>query len=305
MKNKLTLLFFLISISGLTYSQNLITNGSFETYTGSCPSGSPNGALTQVLDWKTGMVTSLGAPSVDLYCGQPNYGNCAPGPTPTVGSDSAAYVGFHTRILSGNYNEDIYQELATPLVSGSTYLISFDLMTCQSGLFTDGPSDFCVYLNIDTIIPACPTENPTVVNVGCIPFDSISNTAWKSHSLQFTAPPNANVIAFSGAACYVSQVYYYLDNVQLYLYKPNGREEIEYANEITLSPNPFSDQFSISSSSNKLLQASLYDLCGREILKREFTGSITLNTGELSDGIYFYEVRAGQEKIKTGKIIKH
>lgn len=305
MKNKLTLLFFLISISGLTYSQNLITNGSFETYTGSCPNGAPNGSFVQVVGWKHGMDSQAGTLTVDLYCGQQNYSECAPGPTPTVGSDSAAYIGLHTRIYFPSYNEDIYQELATPLVSGSTYLISFDLMTCQGGLFTNGPSDFCVYINADTIIPACPTENPSVVNVGCIPYDSISKTSWQNHSFQFTAPPNANVIAFSGAECNISEIYYYLDNVQLYLYKPNGREEIEYANEITLSPNPFSDQFSISSSSNKLLQASLYDLCGREILKREFTGAITLNTGELSGGIYFYEVRAGQEKIKTGKIIKH
>lgn len=204
-------------IKPLQAQTNLILNHSFENYVPPCPGGSPNGALGQVYDWHpANSLPTYGVPHAELYCGTtPNYGGCLPGPVPNVGSDGLAYVGFHTRILTPNYNEAIFQILQTPLVAGNTYTISFDLMNCQSGLFTQGPSDFCVYTNIDTIIPACPSTNPTVVLAGCVPYDSISNVAWKHHSFTFTAAPNSNVIAFSGAACFVAEVYYYLDNIVL------------------------------------------------------------------------------------------
>lgn len=197
-------------------SQNLMTNGSFENFLPPCPTAAPNGAFNQVLDWKPANdIPGLGTPHAELFCGEPNYGGCLPGPVPNVGSDGIAYVGFHTRIFSPPYNESIYQVLATPLITGNTYTISFDLMDCQSGFFITGMSDFCVYTNIDTIVPACPPDNPSVTVVGCIPFDSISNTAWKHHEFSFVAPPNSNIIAFSGAACNIAEIYYYLDNVVL------------------------------------------------------------------------------------------
>ncbi len=209
---------FISFMQPLLAQTNLILNHSFENYALPCPTGSPNGAFGQVYDWHpANSLPTYGVPHAELYCGTitPNYGGCLPGPVPNIGSDGLAYVGFHTRILTPNYNEAIFQVLQTPLVAGTNYTISFDLMNCQSGLFTQGPSDFCVYTNMDTIIPACPSTNPTVVLAGCVPYDSISNVAWKHHSFTFTAPPNANVIAFSGAACFVAEVYYYLDNVVL------------------------------------------------------------------------------------------
>jgi|GEM_PF-4968560 len=217
MKRSYFLTGFILSCFALASpAQNLITNGSFENFLPPCPTAAPNGAFNQVLDWKPANdIPGLGTPHAELFCGEPNYGGCLPGPVPNVGSDGIAYVGFHTRIFTPPYNESVYQVLATPLIAGNTYTISFDLMDCQSGFFITGMSDFCVYTNIDTIIPACPPDNPSVIPVGCIPFDSISNTAWKHHSFSFIAPPNANIMAFSGAGCNVTEIYYYFDNVVL------------------------------------------------------------------------------------------
>ena len=176
-----------------------------------------SGAFNQVIGWQPAQpIAGMGVPHAELYCGTPNYGGCLPGPNPNVGSNGIAYVGFHTRIYSPPYNESIVQLLNAPLIAGDTYTISFDLMDCQSGFFSSGQSDFCVYSNIDTLFPACPPDSPSVVLLGCVPFDSISNVQWKRHSFSFVAPPNCNVLAFSGAACNVSEVYYYLDSVTLY-----------------------------------------------------------------------------------------
>ena len=177
-------------------------------------------------------------------------------------------------------------------------------MTCQSGLFTSGPSDFCVYFNIDTVIPGCPTDNPSVINVGCIPFDSISNTNWQNHSFQFVAPANANVIAFSGAACNVSEVYYYLDNVQLTQVKPTEIVDILNKGNATIGPNPFTNQLNFSSASREPVSVSLFDISGRLILEEEFTGQGNIDTTPLSGGMYFYEVKIRKERIKAGRVLK-
>lgn len=215
---KYSCIFIFIMYSVIAKSQvNLITNGSFEDFLPPCPTFAPNGEFWRAYGWLQAQpIPGIGIPHAELFCGQANYGGCLPGPTPNVGSDGIAYVGFHTRIFAPPYNESIVQVLATPLTAGNSYTLSFDLMDCQSGFFVTGKSDFCVYANIDTMIPACPKDSPNVVLLGCVPFDSISNVAWKRHSLTFIAPVSCNVLAFSGEACNVAEVYYYLDSVTLY-----------------------------------------------------------------------------------------
>ena len=103
MKSKITFAILLLFVLKTTAQVNLITNGSFEYFSGSCPGGSPNGAFIQELGgWHPGnFISALGfIPSVDLYCGEPNYSNCLPGPVPSVGANGTAYVGMHTRIYN-------------------------------------------------------------------------------------------------------------------------------------------------------------------------------------------------------------
>jgi hypothetical protein len=305
MKNFYFLLLFIL-ISKFCSAQNLLLNGSFENYTPPCPSTSPNWGILQVDNWRPGnYIAAMNSyPSVDLYCGEANYSNCFPGPVPNVGSDGVAYVGMHTRIYSTPYNEDIYQLLQTPLVPGSSYRVSFDLMTCQSGLFIEGPSDFCVYTNIDTIVPACPSDSPSIINVGCVPFDSISNVSWSHHSIVFNAPLNSNVIIFSGGACHVTQVYYYLDNVVLVRNSQTAIGEEDKNAPVGLYPNPFHDALHIQSALHNESEIIFYDVLSRTILRKKFTGQIDIDTHILSDGFYFYQLRNDAEILQKGKIVK-
>jgi hypothetical protein len=300
----------LLTYNKICVAQNLITNGSFENFLLPCPTVAPNGALALVLSWKpANVIPALGsAPSVDLYCGGPNYWACSPGPVSNIGSDGIAYLGLHTRIYTPAYNESIYQILSSSLIAGNSYFISFDLMSCQSGVLTQGPSDFCVYLNIDTIIPACPTDNPTVVNIGCVPFDSISNINWKHHSFNFIAPSNSNIIAFSGAACNVTEVYYYLDNINLTSNPSTAINEIKTNEEYkcTLFPNPFSIWTTFHT--DKILKdatLTVYNLYGQEVkqIKNISGQSSTFYRDNLSNGLYFFQLTQDNKIVMTNKLV--
>lgn len=212
MKNILTILILFIFCQ--TNGQNLIQNGSFENYVGSCNSSSPNGDFhNNVIGWySSGPDLTYGYSTIDLYCGQSNYLGCQPGPN-LIGSSGSVYAGLHTRTLSPPYNEAIYQVLNTPLIQGNTYHLSLDLMTCQSGFFS-GSDDFHVYANMDSIFPLCPTSSPSVQLLGTISNNTVSTTQWQTHAFSFIAPPNCNVIIFSGT-CSATNTYFYIDNIVL------------------------------------------------------------------------------------------
>lgn len=73
---------------------------------------------------------------------------------------------------------------------------------------------------------------------------------------------------------------------------------------IKAHPNPFSNQLVFDVSDYKLTAVSVYNLFGQQIVKQVFTNSITINTEQLAEGIYFYELRNTQGIMNTGKIVK-
>jgi hypothetical protein len=73
---------------------------------------------------------------------------------------------------------------------------------------------------------------------------------------------------------------------------------------IIVYPNPFSDNLTIRNNSNESLEIILYDITGRELLLRYFTSSTTINTEQLSRGIYIYKIKNHTGREKTGKIVK-
>lgn len=74
--------------------------------------------------------------------------------------------------------------------------------------------------------------------------------------------------------------------------------------EISLFPNPFSDQLSFSLAHSEQATIILYNFLGQQILQQTFTNFTTINTGQMQDGIYFYELRSNKGTLKTGKVVK-
>ncbi|MCO5274737.1 MAG: PKD domain-containing protein [Flavobacteriales bacterium] len=224
---------------------NLITNGSFEDHT-CCPNTNPSwptGFLECANGWTDYMVTS----SSDYYaCGFMPTG--IPQPIP----DGNAVAGFG-QMTDWSWNDSYYecmvQCLATPLVAGDTYALSFNMAATRSStqpavnlnltLPVDfGPIDFVMY-GIDTCpsspfveydpvfgnpLPAnrCPTEL-NWVELGRTTYHPVN--AWQE--IAFTFQPTFDVAAILfGPACPIPQdyisynttwPYFLLDNMAIHL----------------------------------------------------------------------------------------
>jgi len=73
-------------------------------------------------------------------------------------------------------------------------------------------------------------------------------------------------------------------------------------------PNPSTDQINFTIQSNTIsssnIQVKVFDLNGREIYTELFQQStLQISKDEIGSGVYIYQILAGNERIKTGKII--
>ncbi len=83
-----------------------------------------------------------------------------------------------------------------------------------------------------------------------------------------------------------------------------GYLESEYKYLFYLYPNPFSTQLTFSLADNEPTTVLLYNFLGQQVLQQTFTNSTTVNTAQLADGIYFYELRSNKGALKTGRVVK-
>ncbi|MBL0048692.1 MAG: T9SS type A sorting domain-containing protein [Bacteroidetes bacterium] len=77
-----------------------------------------------------------------------------------------------------------------------------------------------------------------------------------------------------------------------------------FINDISIFPNPFSNQITFSFTDKDQTTITLYNFLGKQMLQQTFTNSLTINAEQLGDGIYFYAFRNSKGLLKTGKVIK-
>lgn len=82
------------------------------------------------------------------------------------------------------------------------------------------------------------------------------------------------------------------------IYEVNGEAQPK------IFPNPFVDKLNIVSPSDKQLQFVMYDIVSRMVIQETFIGSASINTDQLPEGLYLYEIKDGTNTIREGKIIK-
>lgn len=105
---------------------------------------------------------------------------------------------------------------------------------------------------------------------------------------EFAAPPDFKHPVYSGSSCWLySEI-----------------KEFENHSSITTFPNPFSNQLNISFEDNEQTTISLYNFLGQLVLQQTFTNNTTVNTAQLAEGIYIYELRNEAGTVKTGKVVK-
>lgn len=130
-------------------------------------------------------------------------------------------------------------------------------------------------------------NNPNILGVGCNYQDAQISLAGNSGS--FSLPSFIAGYNYSNtiADCSING---FSENVQ---------------NDIpTIYPNPFSTQLTFTFADKVQTTIILYDFLGQRVLQQAFTNSTTINTTQLADGIYFYELRNDKGAIKNGKVLK-
>ncbi len=83
-----------------------------------------------------------------------------------------------------------------------------------------------------------------------------------------------------------------------------GISENDSPNYTNVFPNPFCNKIEITNEKNESSEIILYDITARKILQQKFISSVSLNTEQLTKGIYLYEVRSGNRLCKKGKLVK-
>jgi hypothetical protein len=76
------------------------------------------------------------------------------------------------------------------------------------------------------------------------------------------------------------------------------------SNLVNIYPNPFNNEFSVISPDQFEVEIILYDVCSKPLYRQMFLKSTTINTSNLSSGIYFYKVISNNATIESGKLIK-
>ncbi|PCJ85582.1 MAG: hypothetical protein COA57_07505 [Flavobacteriales bacterium] len=78
-----------------------------------------------------------------------------------------------------------------------------------------------------------------------------------------------------------------------------------YDPQFTVFPNPFKDNLFIKTDlSHDMLLFELYDLNGKLVVKKEFSGKEITLEKSMKNGSYLYKISSGEKVLKQGKIVK-
>ncbi|MCD6068293.1 MAG: hypothetical protein K0S33_3119 [Bacteroidetes bacterium] len=311
--NRLLILLFLFSGKFIS-AQNLIANGDFEA----------NSACNSALNW---ISPTLGTPDYMQACNSNTFfatpSNFAGSQAPHSGN---AYYGMIIKNSGGTmaeWREYIRSQLISPLVIGETYALTMyvslaDESKCGSDAI--GALFSTVPISRNDNLPF--TQTPQVSNTA---GNFITNkTSWTAFSYCFVADSGyayisignfsddantAIVSAGSGAFDY-PRSYIYIDDVSLIADAENcppfvGINAIHAGTNVTVFPNPFTDQLNISTGIEETSELILHNLMGEEVLKTTVSGTASINVTFLEKGVYFYKVRNKNKTIKKGKLIRN
>ena len=287
---------------------NLVPNASFESNS-SCPA-SFTSAFSSVNTWiNCGNTPDYFNPCSSTFGVPSNYfGNQYP-------HSGYGYAGLHRFVAHlNNYREYIECTLSMPLTAGVCYHLEMYINLTNNSMYT--APNISVYFS-DTLIsgvmgqPLLPFT-PQIDNISGNNPDTLS---WILVSGNFTAYGGENFLiignfnndASTDTLIYNTQStndysYIYIDDVSL---TPcTGLEEQNQIKAIQIYPNPIRNELNISMYNNESLEIILYDVTSRIILQKKFTKLISLDTEQLSSGLYIYELQDKNGLRKKGKIVK-
>jgi hypothetical protein len=194
-------------------------------------------------------------------------------------------------------------EIASGLCAGnySCTITDANSNTCSSSIVIPSPIPLAAVIVSDSA--TCPTCCDGSVHVSCSPLSSapflfkLTGTAFQNSGDFY------NVCAGSDTVCIVD--HYGCSICLSFMINSliTDVKEIRAGSSITLTPNPFSTRLTFSLGDNEQSSVSLYNFLGQQVLQWTFSNSTTINTEQLTDGIYFYEL-SSSKGMTTGKAVK-
>lgn len=300
--------------------QNLVPNPGFEIHT-NCPQNIGGiGDLNYATPWFAAVLSpdyfnacdttpnNLGVPSNDFGNQLANTGVAYAGfyainlPFPNQGREYIEVLLIDTLKAGVKYQVSFYVSLADVMYYGvnniGCYFSANPIMnTSQMGDYlsyipqiVNNSSNVLTGKNGWTLITdtftALGVEN--YLTIGNFSPDSLSDTTYVG------GPGWGNVYS-----------YYFVDDVSVSEITNTGIADNNTLAQVVLFPNPFSNQFTFKYAGSEKTTFFLYDFIGRQILQQTFTNSIKINTEQLANGIYFYQLRNSKRIIANGKVVRN
>lgn len=327
---KKNLLFFLIFCSSFLQAQNLVPNYSFEQYL-QCPDN--ENEISYSIGWKS-------------YYATPDYYNvCATNPWVSIPNNLGgsyqptttgnAYCGFYaywSPTFSGglpNLREYIGRQLASPLVVGQKYFVSFKVSlafnnnsascatnnlgikfsTIPYDLYADSSGSSILANNIAHIYDT--TLISDTVNWTTIRGSFIADSTYNYLIIgNFFKDVNTDTLILSNSYiwCYS---YYYVEDICVSTDSLTcdgaSVNEIQLQNVVKIYPNPFSASTTIKLNDGFCINncyVKLYDMVGEELRNYKMKNNeLQIERDGLTNGIYFLHIQFGNYKIIQKLII--
>jgi hypothetical protein len=320
--NKLYCLIILFVACRICYGQNLVPNGDFEIY-GTVPCG---WCLPSQFDAATSGWTSPTSGTPDIHstlipaaCSnhQPNSTYVCNNGSQTPHSGSI-FAGFYTYTENTN-REYIMAQLSSPMIPGTTYYVQFYVSLGEESRWaTDNMGVWFSTASVNVPINKELGYTPQILFTNVITDTAnwvlLKDTITPLQPYQYIIIGNffndsaTNIVSVNPAGCQ-DRAYYYCDDVCISSDSMTCNSTVgiivnKNEKESDLFPNPFIDHLDIQINNFERLEIIFYDIASRIIIQEKFTNSISLNTSDLSKGIYIYELRNKDGVIKKGKVVK-
>ncbi|MEI6489782.1 MAG: T9SS type A sorting domain-containing protein [Bacteroidota bacterium] len=311
------LLFWFSCYTQVNAQCNLVPNPSFEIDT-NCFNGGLGIENGEVLPWNTPTNTT---PDMWQTCANGVMGNPVPltyfGYQQTHSGNN--FAGIATFIPSTpNFREYLQVQLDSALVLNRAYCVSFyvnlpnigGLATNNMGLYF---SDTYTLMNFD-VLPFIPQINYTSIITDTMNWTEISGTYIAHGGEQyiilgnFYADSLTDTIGFQTIVASNNRFgYYFVDDVDVHPCACNvGVKEETESKSITLSPNPFTSQTTLSFGEQQTnTTVIITNLLGEEIktIPCMHTKQLVIDKGEMKSGIYFVQTIDDAKRISNKKMV--
>jgi hypothetical protein len=306
--NKLVVAVAFSFISIVCTAQNLVPNGSFETYSGCPTTGSQIDSTINWFSANPGTPDYFNSCSSSTLVGVPVNWNLHGYQKPNSGE---AYVGIYTCQFANSQKELIETRLTAPLTAGRTYHLNMYVNLMNYCRYTT--HNIGAYFS-DTLI-IMPTylgpPVPQIVNPVSNKFDTL---AWTLVSGDYTAHGGEEYIILGNFDSDVLTDTTYYQNAPyygLYLYIDDvsvadiaaGIENI-HEQQAAVYYNDIDKVLHVETGKNEDAVITVYDVAGRINLQRELTGSSSIPVAGLTPGIYIYKLSEKDGTTIKGKIVK-